>query len=176
MKPAARADFCAGSKGGSMDRREIKTAALCIIAGFLVLTSFAVVYADCLLGRIISGAAKKHPFVRAGCPCACFAAHSHARTYPRRPSLFPPAHPCREILLTYAFRSMIRGSDAEYSYQSDELRIAVNKVERKASRIMSPISGCATSTASGRPSPAASTGVNGSTQKKSRRTTTPYWP
>lgn len=113
-----------------MDRREIKTAALCIIAGFLVLTSFAVVYADCLLGRIYQEQQKNIRLSAQAAPVPVL--QPTPTPIPTLASIpVPTRAPLPGDIANVRFPEYDTGSDAEYSYQSDELRIAVNKVEEE---------------------------------------------
>ena len=111
-----------------MDRRRIKNITLCIIAGFLALTSFAVIYADCLLGRVYQEQQKNILLSAQATPIPVL-----QPTPTPIPTLAPTPVPTRRPLpgdiANVRFPDYDTGAGAEYSYQSDELRIAVNKVE-----------------------------------------------
>ncbi len=111
-----------------MERRKMKTATLCIIAGFLALTSFGVVYADCLLGSIYQQQQKN---IRLSAQAAPVPVLAPTPTPTPTPSPTPAATrtPLTGDIANVHFPDYDTGSGAEYSYQSDELRIAVNKVE-----------------------------------------------
>lgn len=111
-----------------MNRRKIKTATLCVIAGFLALTSFAVTYADCLLGRVYKEQQKNIRLSVQATPVPVL------RPTPTPvPTKVPTPVPTRKPLVgdieNVRFPDYDTGTGAEYSYQSDELRIAVNKVQ-----------------------------------------------
>lgn len=117
-----------------MKRRKIGLVALCIIAGFLLLTSAAVVYADSLLGRIYqeqkntlltSAHATALPVLQAT------PAPSPTPAFTPEFTPIPPRMPLPGDILGVRFPNYDTGVDAAYSYQSDELRIAVNKVEEE---------------------------------------------
>lgn len=111
-----------------MGRRKFKTATLCIIAGFLALTSFAVVYADCLLGRVYQQQQKNIRLSAQAAPVPVL--QPTPTPIPTlAPTPVPTRTPLRGDIANVRFPEYDTGSGAEYSYQSDELRIAVNKVE-----------------------------------------------
>ncbi len=111
-----------------MDRRKIKTVTLCIIAGFLALTSFAVVYADYLLGRVYQEQQKNILLSAQAAPVPVLQpTPTPAPTLASTP--VPTRRPLPGDIANVHFPDYDTGSGAEYSYQSDELRIAVNKVE-----------------------------------------------
>ena len=111
-----------------MNRWKSKTATLCFIAGFLALTSFAVVYADCLLGRVYQEQQKNIRLSAQATPVPVL-----QPTPTPVPTLAPTPVPTRMPLtgdiVNVRFPEYDTGAGAQYSYQSDELRIAVNKVE-----------------------------------------------
>ena len=113
-----------------MDRRKIKTAVLCIIAGVLALTSCAVVYADCLLGRVYREQQKN---IRLSAQATPVPVLQPAPTPTPVPALVctpvPTRMPLTGDIVNVRFPDYDTGTGAQYSYQSDELRIAVNKVE-----------------------------------------------
>lgn len=113
-----------------MDRRKIKTVTLCIIAGFLTLTSFAVVYADYLLGRVYQEQQKN---MRLSAQAAPLPVLQPTPLPTPAPTLAPTPAPTRRPLpgdiANVRFPDYDTGLYAEYSYQTDELRIAVDKVE-----------------------------------------------
>ena len=111
-----------------MERRRIKTATLCFIAGFLALTSFGIVYADCLLGRIYQEQQKN---IRLSAQAVPVPVLEPTPTPTPVPSPTPAATrtPLIGDIANVRFPNYDTGSGAQYSYQSDELRIAVNKVE-----------------------------------------------
>ena len=113
------------------DRRKFnlqnfKTTTLCIIAGFLALASFGVSYADFILGRIYSEQQKNLAFSAQATPVPVLQPTPIAM-----PSATPT--PTRAPLIgdieNLNFPDYDTGVGAEYSHQSDELRIAVNKIE-----------------------------------------------
>ena len=110
-----------------MDRRRFKTITLCIIAGFLALTSFTVVYVDCLLGQIYQ---QQQENIRLSAQAAPVPVLQPTPT----PSILTPTPaptrmPLPGDIANVNFPDYDTGAGAEYSYQSNELRIAVNKVE-----------------------------------------------
>ena len=111
-----------------MSRKRIKTATLLVIAGFLTLASVLVIYADILLGRIyheqqnylqLSNLATQVPVLRA----------TPSPTPAYSPTPVPTRRPLVGDLANISFPDYDTGTGADYSYQSNELRVAVNKVE-----------------------------------------------
>lgn len=96
----------------------MKNGALCVIAGLLALTSAAVIWIDCLVGSVYAGQKK--------------ALGQSVQAAPV-PVLEPTPVPTRTPLVgdigATGFPEEDTGVGADYSHQSDELRIAVKKVE-----------------------------------------------
>ena len=113
-----------------MDRRKIKTATLCFIAGILALTSSAVVCVDCLLGRVYQEQQKNIRLSAQATPVPVLQPTPSPTPVPTLAStLVPTRRPLPGDIANVHFPDYDTGSGAEYSYQSDELRIAVNKLE-----------------------------------------------
>lgn len=113
-----------------MDRRKIKTVTLCIITGFLAFTSFAVVYADILLGRVYQEQQKNIRLFAQATPVPVLQPTPTPTPVPTLESTpVPTRKPLPGDIADVRFPDHDTGSGAEYSYQSDELRVAVNKVE-----------------------------------------------
>lgn len=112
-----------------MDRRKMKTATLCVIAGFLALTSFAVVYADYLLGRVYQEQQKNIRLSAQATPVPVLQPTPKPMPTLAAATPVPTRKPLQGDIANVRFPDYDTGLDAEYSYQSDELRIAVNKVE-----------------------------------------------
>lgn len=111
-----------------MSRKRMKTATLLVIAGLLMLTLVLVIYADILLGRIyheqqnylqLSHLATQVPVLRA----------TPSPTPAYSPTPVPTRRPLVGDLANISFPDYDTGTGADYSYQSNELRVAVNKVE-----------------------------------------------
>ncbi len=111
-----------------MGRRRFKNATLLVITGLLALVVFAVAYADILLGRVYREQQKNLLLSAQSTPVPVLRA---------TPSLdpTPTSSPTRTSLAgdiaNVRFPDYDTGVGADYSYQSDELRIAVTKIEEK---------------------------------------------
>lgn len=113
---------------------KIKIAMLCIIVGLLTLTSFVVVYVDCLLVRVyqqqqksILLAAQANPVpVLTSTPTSTSASEP---TSTSAPTPTPTRAPQPGDIANVSFPDYDTGIGATYSYQSNELRIALNKVQ-----------------------------------------------
>lgn len=112
-----------------MDRRRVKTITLGIIAGCLALTSFAVLYADVLLGQVYREQQENRRLFAQATPVPVLTPTPAAPTPAPTPA--PTRAPLPGDIANVRFPDYDTGEGAEYSYQSDELRIAVNKVEEE---------------------------------------------
>ena len=113
-----------------MNRQTIKNIMLCAIAAFLALTSFAVIYVDCMLGQVYAEQQKSIIAAAQAAPVPVLkqSATPTASSGPAAATK-PSRAPLPGDIVGVRFPDYDTGANAEYSYQSDELRIAVDKVE-----------------------------------------------
>ena len=120
-----------------MNRRKVKTALLCASAAFLAITSTAVVYADYFLGQVykeqqrnirLAAQSTPVPVLRpsASAPVPTPSSASASASTPT-----PSRAPLPGDIAGVRFPDYDTGVNAEYSYQTNELRIAVDKVEEE---------------------------------------------
>ena len=104
-----------------MKKRKIKLAVLCIIAIILTITSSAVLYVDFLLWSVFQEQQKNKQLL------------AQASAVPVLQPVYTPLPPVRASLLgdivDVRFPDYDTGLEAEYSYQTDELRIAVDEIQ-----------------------------------------------
>ncbi|HWR19549.1 MAG TPA: phosphodiester glycosidase family protein [Clostridia bacterium] len=119
-------------------KRKIKTVMLCVIAGFLVLTSVVVIYADVLIGRIYSDQQKNLLLNAHAGPLPVLQPTSTPEPTPEptpelTPTPIPTPTPTRAPregdIENVNFPDYDTGEGANYSHQSNELRIAVKQVQ-----------------------------------------------
>lgn len=112
-----------------MKRKKSNTAVLFIIAGFLLVTSCVVVYADFFLYRIFKEQQNNMQLLTQASAIPVLLP-TPTPTASAKPT--PTPEPARAQLVgdipDVRFPEYDTGIDAEYNYQSDELRIAVNEV------------------------------------------------
>lgn len=112
-----------------MKRKRSNTAVLFIIAGFLLATSCIVVYADFFLYQIFKEQ-QRNTLLLAQASAVPVMQPTPTPTTSAEPT--PTPEPARAQLVgdipNVRFPDYDTGIDAEYSYQSDELRIAVDEV------------------------------------------------
>ncbi|MEA4969401.1 MAG: phosphodiester glycosidase family protein [Candidatus Pelethousia sp.] len=113
-----------------MGRRRFKNATLLVITGFLALVVFAVAYADLLLSRIYREQQKNLLLSAHSTPVPVLRATPSPSPTPT-PTPAPTRAPLAGDIANVHFPDHDTGVDADYSYQSDELRIAVTKVEEE---------------------------------------------
>ncbi len=111
-----------------MSRKRIKTATLCVIAGFLAFTSALAVYADLFLGRIYQEQKNYLQLSHLATPVPVLRA-TPSPTPVSSPTPAPTRKPLLGDLENINFPDYDTGHNADYSYQSNELRIAVDKIE-----------------------------------------------
>lgn len=111
-----------------MGRRSLKNATLCLIAGLLAVVVFAVVYVDIMLGRVF--VEQKNNLLLAAHSTPVPVLHATPTPAPTpTPTPAPTRAPLPGDIADVRFPDYDTGVGADYSYQSDELRIAVTKVQ-----------------------------------------------
>ena len=108
-----------------MNRRKLKTIVLGLIAGVLACTSFALVYADSLLLQIYQAQQENLALSAQATPMPVLQA-TPPRTTPTLAPVVTRA-PLPGDIANVRFPNYDTGLGADYSYQTDELRIAVDK-------------------------------------------------
>ena len=112
-----------------MNRQTIKNIMLCAIAAFLALTSFAVIYVDCMLGQVYAEQKKNISVAAQAAPVPVLKQSATPTASSSAATSKPSRAPLPGDIAGVRFPDYDTGVNAEYSYQSDELRIAVDKVE-----------------------------------------------
>lgn len=113
-----------------MGKRRLKTVTLCIIAGFLALSSFAVIYANVLLGQVYKAQQQNLRLQAWATPVPVLKPSPKPTPTPQQsPTPKPTRAPLPGDIANVNFPDYDTGEGAAYSYQSDELRIAVTQVQ-----------------------------------------------
>lgn len=102
----------------------IKTGWLWVITAVLALLCCAAIYADCVLGRLYSEQRKHIRLSAEATPVPVLSA-----TPSPKPTPAPTRAPKLGDIENVSFPDYDTGAASDYSYQSDELKIAVNKTE-----------------------------------------------
>ena len=115
-------------------KRTVKTVWLCAIASILALVSVAVIYGDVLLHTLYAQQKQSKDDSAGALPLPVLrATHTPGLTSAPTADLTPAPEPTRAPafgdIQNVNFPEEDTGAGADYSYQSDELRIAVNKVQ-----------------------------------------------